>query len=115
MNSMKIITRVLITAFALLLVSHIVPGITVDGLFVAVVTALVIGLLNIFVKPILVLLTLPITILTLGLFMFVINALLLLFAASFIEGFAVKGFVSALLGSCIISVISAIANSYLTE
>jgi len=107
---MKVIAHVLITAFALLLVAHFVPGIVVEGLYTAIIAAVILGVLNLIVRPILVFLTLPITILTLGLFMFVINAALFLFVASFVEGFEVAGFLTALLGSLIVSVISAIGN-----
>jgi len=108
-----LITRILITALALLLVSNFVPGVMVDGLYAAIIAALVLGILNTLVKPILVVLTLPITIVTLGLFMFVINAALFMFAASFLEGFAVSGFLAAMLGSLIVSIISAIGNNFI--
>ena len=109
----QIISRVLITALALLIVAKIIPGITVEGLYVAVVAAIVLGFLNLIVRPILVILTLPVTIVTLGLFIFVINAALFLFAASFIEGFSVDGFWYALLGSLIVSIISTIGNKFI--
>ena len=108
---MKIITRLLITAFGLLIVSHIVPGITIDSLYIALIAAIIIGLLNLTVRPILHILTLPITLLTFGLFVFIINAALFLFAASFIQGFSVDGFTAALLGSVVVSIISTIGNS----
>ena len=108
---MKIIFKILITAGALLLVSYFIPGITVASFYTAIIVALVLGLLNMFVKPLLVILTLPITLLTLGLFMFVINAGLFLFAASFVEGFEVTGFITALIGSFLVSVVSALGNS----
>lgn len=109
---MILITRILITALALLLVAEFVPGITVAGLYPAIISAIVLGILNAVVRPILIVLTLPITILTLGLFMFVINAALFLFVASFIEGFEVDSFLVALLGSLIVSVISALGNKF---
>lgn len=102
----------MIAALALLLVARFVPGIEVDGLYIAIVTAIILGLLNVIVRPILVVLTLPITIITLGLFIFVINAALFLFVASFVDGFAVSGFLSALLGSLLVSVVSAIGNKF---
>ncbi len=111
---MKIILHILITALSLLLVAHFVPGITISSFYVACVVALILGVLNIFVKPILVILTLPVTLLTLGLFIFVINALLFMFAASFVEGFAVAGFVPALIGSVLTSVVSTTAQRILT-
>ena len=95
----------------MLLVSYFIPGITVASFYTAIIVALVLGLLNMFVKPLLVILTLPITLLTLGLFMFVINAGLFLFAASFVEGFEVTGFITALIGSFLVSVVSALGNS----
>lgn len=101
------------TALALLLTSQVLPGIEVTGIYPALIAALVLGVLNVIVKPLLVILTLPITILTLGLFMFVINAALFMFAASFIEGFVVEGFAWALLGSLLVSVSSAIANNFI--
>jgi len=110
---MKLITRLLLTALVLLIVAEYIPGITVDGFYPALVAAVVLGLLNLFVRPILVILTFPITIVTLGLFMFVINASLFWFAATFIDGFAVATFLHALLGSLIVSVASAAFNKYL--
>lgn len=107
---MKILLKIIITALTLLAIARFVPGIEVDGLYIAIITALILGILNVLVKPLLVLLTLPITILTLGLFIFVINATLFLFAASFIDGFAVSGFLSALVGSLIVSVVSSVTN-----
>jgi putative membrane protein len=107
------IAYVFITALSLLLVAELVPGIEIGNFYVALVAALVLGLLNLFVKPVLVILTLPITIVTLGLFIFIINAFLFLFAASFVEGFAVTGFLPALVGSLIVSLVSAFANRLL--
>ena len=109
---MKILARIIITAFALLLVARFVPGITVDGLYPALIAALILGILNVIVRPILVILTFPITIVTLGLFIFVINAFLFLFVASFVDGFAVSGFWTALFGSIVVSVISSIVNKF---
>lgn len=110
---MKIISKILVGALALLLAAQIVPGVVVAGLYSALVAAVVLGLLNVLVKPVLVILTLPITVVTLGLFIFVINTLLLMFAASFIEGFTVSGFSAALLGSIVVSVVSTIANKFI--
>jgi putative membrane protein len=110
---MKLITRLLLTALVLLLVANYIPGITVEGFYPAFIAAIVLGLLNLFVKPILFILTLPITILTLGLFMFVINATLFWFAATFIDGFAVDSFGHALLGSLLVTVASAVVNRFI--
>lgn len=108
-----LIIRILVTAFSLVLVAEIIPGISVDSATSALLAALVIGILNVLVRPILVFLTLPITLLTLGLFIFVINAFLFLAAASLIDGFAVSGFIPALIGSLIVSAISTFINKRL--
>ena len=101
---MKIIVRWLLLAAALLLVANVYPGVQVASFGSAMIAALVLGLFNTLLRPILVLLTLPVTLLTLGLFLFVINALLFYFAASVIDGFHVNGFVTALVGSVLYSI-----------
>ena len=100
---LKLIVRWLLLAAALLLVAHLYPGVTVASFGSAMVAAFVLGLLNTLLRPILVLLTLPVTLITLGLFLFVINALMFYFAASILNGFQVAGFVAALIGSLIYS------------
>ena len=110
---MKFITRLLITAFTLVLVTYFVPGIAVTGLYPALIAAFFLVMVNAVVRPILVLLTLPITILTLGIFIFVINASIFLFVASFVDGFTVTSFWSALVGSVLVSIVSGIANRFL--
>ncbi len=111
---MKTISKVLLVALALLVISEFLPGVAVDGVYSAIVSAIVLGLLNLFVRPVLFVLTLPITILTLGLFTFVLNALLIWFVASFIEGFTITGFVPAFLASLIISIVSTLGNKVLS-
>ena len=101
---MKLIVRWLLLAAALLLVAYLYPGVSVTSFGAAMIAALVLGLLNTVVRPLLVLLTLPVTVLTLGLFLFVINALMFWAAASLLDGFNVNGFVAALVGSLIYSV-----------
>lgn len=109
----KLIVRWMLLAAALLLVAHLYPGVTVKSFGAAMVAALVLGLLNTLVRPLLVLLTLPVTILTLGLFLFVINALMFWAAAGVMDGFKVNGFPSALLGSLIYSVFGVVIESAL--
>lgn len=104
----NLILKVLIGALALLITAYFIPGIVVESLYVAVIAAIILGLINLIVRPILFVLTLPVTILTLGLFTFVLNALLFWFAASFIEGFYVSGFLAALLGSILVSIINTV-------
>ncbi|MES2229742.1 MAG: phage holin family protein [Pseudomonadota bacterium] len=100
---MKIIVRWLLLAAALLLVAYLYSGVTIRSFGSAMIAAFVLGLLNTLLRPVLVLLTLPVTLLTLGLFLFVINALMFYFAASMLEGFHVAGFGAALIGSLLYS------------
>jgi len=103
-SAMKTITRWFLLAAALLLVAYLYPGVTIAGFGSALIAAFVLGLFNTLVRPLLVLLTLPVTLLTLGLFLFVINALMFWAAASVLDGFNVAGFGAALVGSLIYSV-----------
>jgi len=100
---MKIIVRWLLLAAALLLVAHLYSGVVVASFSSALVAALVLGLFNTLVRPLLVILTFPVTLLTLGLFLFVINALMFWAAAEVLKGFNVNGFTAALIGSVIYS------------
>ena len=104
----------LLNAVALLVVAYILPGITVASFGSALIAALVLGLLNTLVKPILVFLTFPITILTLGLFLIVINALVFWFAGSILSGFRVAGFWWALGGAVLYSILTALFASILS-
>ena len=110
---MKLLTKWLLSAAALLLVAYLYQGVEVRSFTAALIAAFVIGLLNAVVRPVLVLLTLPVTVLTLGLFLFVINALMFWAAASLLDGFEVRGFVAALIGSLIYSVIGMLIESAL--
>ena len=103
---MKLLVRWFLLAAALLLVAHLVPGVSVTSFVSALVAALVLGLLNTLVRPVLVLLTLPVTLLTLGLFIFVLNGLLFWAVGSFVDGFHVSGFWSAVFGAIVYSLIS---------
>ncbi len=108
-----LISRYLLIVFSILLIARLVPGVSVDGLTTTLIVALVLGLINITLKPILFVLTLPVTILTLGLFAFILNALLLWFVASFVEGFYIDGFIPALLSALIISLVTWVGNKVL--
>lgn len=110
---MKIIARLLLTVLTLLVIAEYVPGISVTGFKVALLAAILLGLLNIFIKPILMLLTLPINLVTLGLFTFVINAGLFWFVADNLDGFSVDSFWHALLGSVIVSLVGTLSSKYL--
>jgi putative membrane protein len=96
----------LVNAAALIAVAYLMPSIRVDGFVTALVAALVIGLLNAVVRPVLVVLTLPVTLVTLGLFILVINGLLFWFAGSFIRGFEVDGFWAGFLGAIVFSLVA---------
>lgn len=111
----KLVTKVLLIALALVLAAYLIPGISVSGLYIAIVAALLLGLVNITIRPILFLLTLPVTIVTLGLFALVLNALLFWFIASFVEGFEVSGFLPAFLGALVVSIVSAIGNRFVKD
>jgi putative membrane protein len=93
---------------SILIASYLIPGVKVAGVWSALILALVLGLLNILIKPLLVLLTLPINILTLGLFTLVINALIIMLASSIVKGFTVGGFINALLFSIVLTIIQAL-------
>jgi putative membrane protein len=108
---MKLIFKWLLSAAALLGVASIYSGVQIQGFGAALLAALVIGLFNMILRPILVLLTLPVTVITLGLFLFVINALLFWFAANLLDGFQVRGFGAALLGSLIYSAFGVVIDS----
>jgi len=102
---MSLIVKFLATVFALLLITRYVPGFSVESIYTALIVALILGVISITLKPILLLLTLPINLLTLGLFSFVINALLLWFVASFVDGFTIAGFVPALIGALVLALV----------
>jgi putative membrane protein len=109
----KLIAKWLLSASALLAIAYLYSGVQVSGFTAALLAAFVIGLLNTVVRPILVLLTLPVTLVTLGLFLFVINAVLFWAAAGVLDGFKVSGFGAALLGSLIYSVFGLVIESAL--
>jgi putative membrane protein len=110
---MKLIIKWLLSAAALLAVAHFYSGVQVTSFGSALIAAFVIGLFNIILKPILIVLTLPVTVITLGLFLFVINALMFWAAASVLDGFHVQGFTAALLGSLIYSLMGMVIESAL--
>ncbi|HKW80648.1 MAG TPA: phage holin family protein [Casimicrobiaceae bacterium] len=103
---MRLLLVWLINAAALFALPHLISSIKVDSIATALIAALVLGLVNTLIRPLLVLLTLPVTLLTLGLFIFVINGLLFWLVASFVEGFHVAGFWSAVLGAIVYAIIS---------
>ena len=99
---MQILIQWFLSALAIMVAAYLLPGVQITGFFPALVAALVIGLINTFIKPFLIILTLPINILTLGLFTLVINAFLIMLASSLVPGFAVAGFGWAILFSIVL-------------
>ena len=108
---MKLLLKWLLCAAALLLVAHLYSGVQVRSFNAALVAALVIGLFNAVLRPVLVVMTLPVTLVTLGLFLFVINALMFWAASGVLEGFHVQGFTAALIGSLIYSALGMVVNA----
>lgn len=111
----KLILKLLLTTVAVLLIAHFLPGVTVKSFGAALLVALVLGILRLFVKPIMVVLTLPITLITFGLFLFVIDALIVLIAPKIVPEFQVSGFWTAFLFSLILSVLQSLLYSFLEE
>jgi putative membrane protein len=107
----KFIGKILVTAVAALIVSYLLPGVNINDSITAIILAVVLALLNGFVKPILIILTIPITIVTLGLFLLVINILIIKWAAAIVPGFTVRDWWSALLFSILLSVTTALIES----
>ena len=105
---MRLLIKLIISALAVFAASYLLPGVHVASFTTAIIVASVLGLLNLFLKPLLVLLTIPITLLTLGLFLLVINAIIVLICAELVGGFRVDGFLYALLFSLVISLITSL-------
>ncbi len=111
---MRFIFRLLINVVAILIIAHIAPGlIRVDGFLAALIAAILLGIVNTIIRPILVILTFPLTLLTFGLFLFVINALMLWLVSALLSGFHVNGFWGALFGSILISIVSWLLSKFL--
>ena len=100
------IFKLLITMLSLMITSYIVPGISITGIWPGLIAALILGLINILVKPIFVVFTFPLTILTLGLFLFVVNGIMLYLTSFFVEGFHISGIFAATIGAIILSLIT---------
>jgi len=109
------ILKWIINAAILLLIAYLYPGVIISNYYTALITVLILGLINVFIKPLLLLLTLPINVLTLGLFTFIINGFLFWFASTFIDGFGVTSFWSAIIGALLYSIISGVLTGFLKE
>ncbi|MBI3609039.1 MAG: phage holin family protein [Nitrospirae bacterium] len=109
------VIRWLINAVALLLISQVIRGIEVDGVVAALAAAAVLGVFNAVLRPILLILTLPLTIVTLGLFALVLNGFMLYLVGSVVKGFSVHGFWSAVFGAILLSLVSGVANAFIND
>lgn len=107
---MGFIFNILATAAAALVAAYLLPGVSISSVPTAIIVALVLALLNTFVKPILIILTIPVTLVTLGLFLLVINILIIKWTASLVSGFRVDGWLAALLFSLVVSVVNSVFN-----
>jgi putative membrane protein len=112
---MRFLLRVVLNAVAVLLAARLITGIYLSSVSAAILAGLVLGVINAIVRPLLILLTLPFTILTLGLFIFVVNAICLALAAWLVPGFSIGGFGAALLGAIVISLVSWVLSSVLSD
>lgn len=108
---MKLLLKILVSSLAVFFSAYILPGVELAGYPSAIVVAIVLGAFNAFLRPVLILLTIPVTVLSFGLFLLVINAFIILLTDQLLEGFAVKGFWTALLFSIIVTVVTSILES----
>ncbi|MEQ9466993.1 MAG: phage holin family protein [Ekhidna sp.] len=112
---MNILVKILLSSIAVIIASYLLPGVDVESFMTAIIIAVILSLLNATVKPILIVLTIPLTIFTLGLFLVVINALIVLIADSLIDGFYVANFWWALIFSILLSIINALLTDLSTD
>lgn len=112
---MNLLIKLLLNAVAVFVLAHVLKGVSVDGYVSAIIVALVLSILNLLVKPLLVIFTLPVTILTLGLFLLVINGLIILLADKFIDGFSVANIWWAILFSILLSILQSLLQSLLKK
>jgi putative membrane protein len=110
---MNFLIKLLLSAIAVVIGAYVIPGVSVNGYVTALIVALIMSLLNVTVKPVLVILTIPVTILTLGLFLLVINVIIIYITAALISGFSVSGFFSALMFSLVVSLVNWLFDSML--
>ncbi len=112
---MKLVVKLLLNAIAVFVIANFLNGVHVDNYVTALIVAVVLSILNLFVKPVLVILTLPITIVTLGLFLLIINALIIVFADKLIDGFSVSSIWTAVVFSILLSVLQSVLHSFLKD
>lgn len=110
---MKLLIRLIISTLAILVAANVVPGVVVAGTTTAIIAAIVLGILNTFLKPVLQILALPITILTLGIFYIIVNVFIIYLASYLVDGFSISGFIPALFFGLVVSVVSGILGMFL--
>lgn len=115
MSKLQIVVALVLNALALLATAYIVPGFKVDNFTTALLAAVVLGVVNTFIKPVLSFVTAPLTIISLGLFTFVVNAIVLFIVSYFVPGLMIGGWVSAILGAIVLSVVATVLNSLLKD
>jgi putative membrane protein len=108
---MQVLISLLLSGLADLISAYVIPGVQVNGFFTAVVVAVILAIVNAVIRPVLILLTLPINILTLGLFTFIISALMVMLTATIVPGFTVNGFVAALLFAVVLSLVNGLLDA----
>jgi putative membrane protein len=108
---MKTLINLFFTTLFVIVLAYLMPGVTIDSFITALIVAAVLGLLNIFIKPILVLFTLPVTVLTLGLFLLIINAIIIMLCDALVDGFNIDGFLNALLFSLVLSFLQSLVSN----
>jgi len=114
-RSLQILISLILNAVALLLTAYIVPGFHVANFPTAILAAIVLGIVNTFIKPILSFISAPLTIITLGLFSFVVNAVVLFLVSSIVKGLTIDGWIPAILGAIVLSVVSTVLNTILKD
>ncbi len=110
---MNLLIKLLLSAIAVFVLAELLTGVNVDSYITSLIVAVVLSLLNVLLKPILVILTLPVTIVTLGLFLFVVNALIILLADKLVDGFSVDGIWTAILFSVLLSILESLLHSFI--
>ena len=112
---MKLLMKIVFSSIIVMLLSHFIKGVYVENFTTSIIVAIVLGLLNIFVKPLLILFTLPVTVFTLGLFLLVINAILILLCAKIVGGFRVDSFFTALIFSIVLSLLQSVMYRFIKD
>lgn len=112
---MGILVSLLLNTLAIIITAYVVPGIRVESFLSALLASIVLGIINTFIKPVLIFLTLPLTIITLGLFLFIVNAIVLRVTTLFVPGFMVDGWLPAIIGAIVLSIVSTVLSTLVKD